>query len=428
MTQSSRKDRQATRRAEKRNRAHATGAVAGVDAGKFEHGLVVRANGGIDSRPLKFPVNHEGFTQAEEFILRHANGATPNEILIGIEFAGVYGHTLAHYLHSRGFQVVSVPPAHTKAFASIAHGKRLKTDGKDAQSITMLVGDGHFQSFPFLEPAYAQLRHLVSARERQSLSRGATLTRLKSALQVTWPEFETVFKDVKTKSAIAVLRAFPGPQELLAAPKAKVMRVLKQASRNHLREDTYDALCEGARHTIGLAGGLAALKAEIALLLDEVDFHGEQIKKIEAAMVSTMASLPEAQALMTIPGVAPVAAAIFLGSVGDPQAYESSRQVLALAGLSLTEHSSGTRKGSVHISKQGRPLLRRLSFMLALRAIRADGIYRTEFEAMVQRMGGKKLPAVVAVGRRLLRLMFSVARSRRTYTPEPPNWQPQSAA
>lgn len=105
-------------------------------------------------------------------------------------------------------------------------------------------------------------------------------------------------KDVKTKTAIAVLRAFPGPQELLAAPKAKVMRVLQQASRN-LGEDTYASLCEGARQTIALAGGLAALKAEVALLLDE-DFHGDQIKKIEAAMKSTMTSLPEAQALMTI--------------------------------------------------------------------------------------------------------------------------------
>lgn len=80
MTQSSRKDRQAMRRAEKRNRAHAVGAVAGIDAGKFEHGLVVRAKGGIDSRPLEFPVTHAGFTQAEEFILPHANGAMPNEI------------------------------------------------------------------------------------------------------------------------------------------------------------------------------------------------------------------------------------------------------------------------------------------------------------------------------------------------------------
>ena len=144
-------------------------------------------------------------------------------------------------------------------------------------------------------------------------------------------------------------------------------------------------------------------------------------------MVAAMQPLPEAQALLTHPrGGTRSRAAVFLGSLGDPQAYESSRQVLKLAGLSLVEHSSGTHTGAVRISRSGRPLLRRQR----LPARAAGGAQRRHLPRAVRGAGGqergKKLPAVVAVGRRMLKLMFSIARSQRTYTPEPPG--PQRAA
>lgn len=114
--------------------------------------------------------------------------------------------------------------------------------------------------------------------------------------------------------------------------------------------------------------------------------------------------------------MAPVSAAVFLGSVGDVRAYRSSRQVLKLAGMSLVEDSSSMRHGYDRLSKSRGRLLRRLAFMLGLRAVRSDGLYRAEYQAMLVRNGGRKMPAVVAVGRRMLCLMFAIARERRAFT------------
>lgn len=86
---------------------------------------------------------------------------------------------------------------------------------------------------------------------------------------------------------------------------------------------------------MALPGSLTALKSEVDLLLGQIAFYTEQIKSLETAMKEAMEPLPEAQAVLSIPGVAPVSAAIFLGSIGDPKAYQSSRQILALAGLTL---------------------------------------------------------------------------------------------
>ncbi len=419
MGQPSRQDRQRARQAAQRQLAQSAAAVVGVDAGKHHHCLVVRPRGGADSKPFTFPTTRAGFDAAAARVLELAGGP-PEQILVGVEFAGVYGFTFAHYLAARGFQVVSVLPADTKAWKQVRHRQRLKTDEKDAATIADLAAQGQYVAFPFLDPRYAELRHLVSARERFSMLRTAALSRLRAALQTVFPEFEQVFKAVDNPTAAALLRAYPGPDELLAAPRQKVMHVLRKASRGHLGEAVYARLRAGAEASVALPGARAGLKRELRLLQDQLTLYKRHIRALQESMMEVMRQIPEAACLTSIPGVAPVSAAVFLGSVGDVRAYRSSRQVLTLAGMSLVEDSSGMRQGYDRLSKSGRPLLRRLAFMLGLRAVRSDGLYRAEYQAMLVRNGGRKMPAVVAMGRRMLCLMFAIARERRAFTPAPP--------
>lgn len=204
---------------EKRELAQRAAAVVGIDAGKYQHALVVRPRGRADSKPLTFPTTRAGFEQAIAFIGEqvHADG----EVVVGIEFAGMYGFTFAHYLRSAGewFRVVSVLPSHTKRWKEVAHRQPLKTDAKDALGICDLTAQGHFVSFPFLSPVYAELRYLLSAREKLSTLRRGVITRLRTSLDVVFPEFTEVFLDPAKRTARAVLRAYPGPQALLTAPR-----------------------------------------------------------------------------------------------------------------------------------------------------------------------------------------------------------------
>lgn len=406
---------------EKRQRAQQLNAVTGVDAGKFSHTLVVRPRGGADSRPFAFPTTRNGFDKALAYI-KIQSPAAPAEVLVGIEFAGNYGFTLAHYLHQLGYPIVSVLPSNTKRWKEVVHNLNLKTDAKDAVGITDLVAQGNFVTFPFLESAYAELRYLVSARDRLQILRKGCLTRLQTVLQVVFPEFETFFSSLTKRTPLALLETYPGPEELLHAPKRQVLRLLKAESHNHLGLETYEALTELARHTLALPLAQGVLKAEVGLLIERYRLFKRQIKQLEAQMVQALEPLPETKPLLSIPMVAPVTAAAFLGAIGDPQAYDSSRQVLRLAGLTLTEHSSGVHKGQPHISKRGRPGLRAMAYMLAVRGIspKSGGLFREEYDALMARNGGKAHKALVAIARRALRVMFAVARDRRPWTPEPP--------
>jgi transposase len=402
---------------EKRRLAQAAAAVAGVDAGKFEHTLVIRPRGGADSKPVPFPVTREGFERAVRAIEAGAPGAVPSDVVVGIEFAGSYGFTFAHYLHARGYHVVSVLAAHTKHWKEVTHRQPLKTDAKDALVITDLVAQGNLVGFAFLARPFAELRFLVSAREHLTTLRTAALTRLIAVLDVVFPEFTRQFVQVQKPTALAVLKAFPGPEALLAAPKRRVLRVMREASQHHLGTARYTALIKAARDTLALPGAQGVLKDEIPLLVERLELYDRQLAVCKARMVEAMQGLPEAQALLTIPGVAPVTAGTFLGVVGDPRAYESSAQILKLAGLSLVEKSSGVTKGRPRISKRGRPVLRRQAFMFALRAMTKEGIYRADYERLIGNNGGRKLAAIVALSRKALKLMYGVARERRPYMP-----------
>ncbi len=404
----------------RRVQAASAAAVVGVDAGKFTHTLVVRPRDGADSRPCTVPTTRAGVTTALEFLARATGGAPPAAVLVGIEFAGNYGFTLAHALHAAGYPVVSVLPSHTKRWKEVTHRAPLKTDAKDALGITDLVAHGHFVGFPFLDPPYADLRYLVSGRERLLALHRGTLSRLRTILHVVFPEFETRFGRLWAPTPMALLRAFPGPGDLMAAPRPRVLKVLHTASRGHLGAEACDALRAAAADSLALPGAQGALREEIPLLLAQEELVLRQRAVLEGRMTATLAALPETPYLLSIPLVAPVTAAIFLGSIGDPQAYHSAREVLKVAGLSLVERSSGVHTGQKRISKRGRPSLRAAAYMLAVRSIRQGGLFRAEYEGLVARNGGKRLKAVVAVSRSALKLLYTIARERRPFTDVPP--------
>jgi len=397
--------------------AAAAPAVVGVEAGKFTHTLLIRPRGAKDSRPVSVAVTRAGFEEAVRLIRGAIPGAAPGEILVGIEFAGSYGFTLAHYLHALGFPVANVLAVHTKRWKEVMHQQPLKTDAKDAGVITDLLAQGKFTGFAFLATPYAELRALVSAREHVVSLRTATLTRLIAVLDVVFPEFTQLFPDVAKPTALALLRAFPGPAALLAAPRNRVLRVLEKASRGHLGEHRYHELRWAAEHTLAVPSAHGAHTGELTLLIERLALYQSQLATLKTHMLRAMEPLPEAAALLTIPWVAPVTAATFLGAVGDPRAYSNSGQLLKLAGLSLVERSSGITQGRRHISKRGKPVLRKQVFLLALRGVHRDGLFRAEFEQLLRRNGGCKLSALTAISRKALKLMYRVAREARSYVP-----------
>ena len=87
---------------------------------------------------------------------------------------------------------------------------------------------------------------------------------------------------------------------------------------------------------------------------------------------------------------------------------------MKLAGLDLYEISSGKRKGERRISKRGRSLLRKILYYAAIQTIRKNGIMCEYYADLISR-GMKRMMALVAIARKLLRIIYAIVRDNSEY-------------
>ena len=384
----------------------------GVDAGKSFHKLVASGKSRVRTKALKVEATRAGFDGAVAFLKKQFPGIRPSETLIGIEFAGHYGYTFGEYLRGLGYPIVTVPSVVTKRLKEIEDNSPRKDDAKDAAQICKLLGSGLFVSYAELSPAVAELRVLTTERHRLAVEQIRLKNRLHSALDLAWPEFLPSFSGVQHQTPRALLRRWPVAQDIAAASVRSVYAVMRQASQNHFPRAKAETLVATARSSIAVHAGLESRRAEIRRLLDRWDVIAAQIGAIERTLAERVAQHPGAKALVTVPEVGVLCAATLVAEVGTPESFESPRQVLKLAGMNLARKESGTSiRGRVRQTKRGRPLLRRQLFLLAGRWCQADGIYRDEYLAMVERNGGRKISALCAMARRLVPMLLHVMQT-----------------
>jgi transposase len=72
------------------------------------------------------------------------------------------------------------------------------------------------------------------------------------------------------------------------------------------------------------------------------------------------------------PGIGPTSARVLANELGDLQQFKNERQLFSYIGFTPSEHSSGEHIRQGHITKQGKPILRKILVQAAWVAIRYD--------------------------------------------------------
>lgn len=126
--------------------------------------------------------------------------------------------------------------------------------------------------------------------------------------------------------------------------------------------------------------------------------------------------------ITSIPALALLSAARFLAEVPDITAFPDADHLAAYAGLTPTQHTSGTsvRKKS-SLAKTGNRHLRTLFYMPALCAIRlaAKGHHPLihNLVSRLEQRGKSKMTIVAAVMRKLIHLVYGVLKSGKPFDP-----------
>jgi len=388
--------------------------IVAFDIAQEKHVVSIRCPDGRKGKPFVVFNRREEYDQMWERISRTKEAYGMEEVVVGFESTGPYAEPLVHYLMKKEVKLVQVNPMHTKRVKEIRGNSPNKTDEKDPEVIADIIEIGNYLTVVIPEGASAELRRLTQGRERAVERRTMLVNQVHSLVSIVFPEFLWVIKDIKTKTAQYLLKHCPRPQDIVGLGCEGLEAILKRISRGRMREDRAEALYKAAVNTVGVKEGQGGMVFEIKQLVEGIEETGRLIDEIEEKMREYLKEIPYSRCMLSIQGVGEVTVAGLIGEVGDFTKYRTIAEITKLAGLDLFEVSSGKHKGERHISKRGRPLMRKLLFYAAINVVREGRIMHERYERYLQR-GMPRMKALTAIARKLLGILFALARDQRNY-------------
>jgi transposase len=144
-------------------------------------------------------------------------------------------------------------------------------------------------------------------------------------------------------------------------------------------------------------------------LLGMLDQLNPVIEELDRAVEQQAKSHADAARLMTHPGVGPVTALAFVLTLGPVTRFQRSNQVVSYLGLNPKEHTSGEKRHTYSISKQGNTMMRWLLVEAAQTTVRLD----PELQRVYQRLKFRKGASVakVAIARKLAVKLYWMLRA-----------------
>lgn len=329
---------------------------------------------------------------------------------IVLEPSGRYGDPLRYAFAAAGYSVYRVSPKVAHDSVEMFDGVPSSHDGKSAALLAWLHWLNRSKPWPLADEATRQLKAKLDELDYAQDAWERTLNRLEGQLARYWPELSRLL-NLRSATLLRLITEYGSPDRVTSAgdEAAKFMRKVGGPS---LRETKITQILASSRSTLGVAPtrvereSFQALAREASRLRTSIRELRRQIKEIASStdVTRTLGSV-----------LGPVTATILVVHGQDPRRFPSAGAYLKFLGLNLKERSSGTRQGQLAITKRGSGRVRKWLFMAVLRLLQKDRLVRSWYERKVARDGGKKLRAIIAVMRKLVRALWSMARSGESF-------------
>jgi len=388
--------------------------IVAVDIAKRTNKGYYRFPDNTDVKPFGFFNNGHGFNKFWEHIDKAMKTHGIKNVVIGFESTGSYGEPLIHYLRKKPVRLVQVNPMHVKKLKEVHGNSPNKTDDKDPMVIADIIELGHALSVVMPEGTAAELRRLTQAREKAVQRRTILINQLEGLVFAIFPELLQIIKSLKAKSAQYLLEHYPTPKAIEEYGLENLIPILKRVSCGSLSTERIKTIYDAAKTSGGINEGCESIIYEIQHILDLIKISNRFIVEVEKKMSDYLEFIPYSKFILSIKGIGKITVAGLIGEVGDFRQFKTISEITKLAGLDLFEISSGNHKGTRRISKRGRPLMRKLLYFATLNLTRKGGIFHEIYKGYLNR-GMMKMKALIAISRKLLRVIFALVRNHTEY-------------
>jgi transposase len=317
----------------------------GIDWSEHHHDVcVIDANGAVLAK-TRVPDGIEGVAGFHEVLASHADD--PAEVIVAIE---TDRGLLVGALVAAGYQVFAINPLSVDRYRDRHRTSGAKSDPGDAKVLADLVRTDRVNHRPVAGDSELARDIKLLARTHQSFvwERQRHVNRLRSALREFYPAaLEAFGTDLASPDAVAVLTLAPTPELGRRLSRSKIAAALRGAGRRRnvearaeriqvaLRSEQLRASASLERTygviTSALVGLIRGLNDQVAGL--EVDLHG------------AFEQHPDAEIVLSQPGLGSTLGARVLGEFGDDRTrYADARARRNYAGTSPITKASGTHR------------------------------------------------------------------------------------
>ncbi len=272
--------------------------IVGIDWSKSKHDVVLMESDGSVLQYLVVEHSFEGFLALARAIGVHESD--PGEVRIAVE---QHDGALLAWLRAQGYIVHGINPKSAQRARDRYRPAGAKDDRSDAYILAdMLRQDrGNIRPLDRESQTPAELRTLGRLRTQRVQERTAVMLRLRALLDDWCPELGTLCNDFGNVSwQRDFLRRFPLLEDLATADGRTVNAFLR---RHRMRAATADRI-RALRKCRGLpipAGREAALRMDIAFLVDQVENSTEAIRTLERELQRLIDQHPDAEIFQSLP-------------------------------------------------------------------------------------------------------------------------------
>ncbi len=389
----------------------------GIDVAKKSHNAtLLDAEGKVIFGNVTFPSTRLGLDTFLRRLREHE--ATPDRVRIGMESTGHYWMVLYQALKENGHEVCLLNPIITAARRNLGV-RGNKTDSVDSKLIATLLRESPPKSSSVPDAETKKLRDLTRMRYECAQAIVAEKLRLLALLDLTFPEYGSLFSDVFGVASRELLAQFPTAQMLARVNLTRLTHLLSQASRGRLGKEDAQRMKEAAKNSFALKGDLEALALEIKFIVERINLALRQLEQLDKKLKEPMKEKQEL--LKSLPGIGDVWAPTILAEVlpvFHPQDKNGAKKLVATAGIDVKKNESGASEGRGHMSKRGSKYLRTAILQAAEVAVHTcrDPLFAQVYERQRQR-GKSHRVALSHVGNKMLHVIFSVLKNGKPYVP-----------
>jgi transposase len=396
--------------------------IVGIDVGKdMHHAFMGSSTGKTLVRNLVFENNLEGFGKLLERSEAVKTQNALSKLVFGIEPTGNYHKPLGTHLIRCGRHVVLVTGKAVKYNRELLDGRWDKNDTKDAANVADLLRQGKYLYYDYPSRSIIELRQSLSLRRRLKKEEHSLRMRIRNNLLAQYfPELDGFYSACESET-LAIVRWCLDPRRIAGMEFDQFFMMVTRRRRGIAQKRRLKKIHQLAVESIGCVMGAAA-EFEATLLVEKLKEVRRQLKNIADLMEDICLQFAEYSWLLTILGFGPYISARVLASIANPWRFDSSNQVLKMAGYDLGANRSGKRSHDAVpvISKRGNGELRYALYQAAHVASTRNRDFIGYFTRMLcgrQRERGIRTKMKVKLAAKMLKIAWILMKKREGFDP-----------